>query len=151
MNDSIDGVIICLTSPSFCPKLRPKPESYKLTCSSNYGFNLDRSLFERLITSNLPSCMLQVQHRMRPEISQIIRRQTYPTLQDHASVRLLKSVRAVSRNVIFINHLEQEDRNQSTSPTDNQKTKSNSYESKMVVEIARYFLLQGCRYHYFFV
>jgi hypothetical protein len=53
-------------------QLRPKAETYKLTTVSGYGYNLDCSLFERLVLSGLPKASLNVQHRMRPSISQII-------------------------------------------------------------------------------
>lgn len=90
--------------------------------------------------------MLEVQHRMRPEISLIVRNQTYPTLKDHSSVLNYPSVRAVTKNIVFLDHSEEEDKNKATSPSDNHKTKRNQYESLMVVEIARYLLFQGCKF-----
>jgi superfamily I DNA and/or RNA helicase len=58
------------------------------------GFDLDVSLFERLVVScttahgPLPRVTLRVQHRMRPEISALIRQTVYPELLDHASTVL---------------------------------------------------------------
>lgn len=126
-------------------QLPPKAESYKLTCSSKIGYNIDISLFERLILSKtLPSTMLAVQHRMRPEFSEIIRMQTYPSLKDHHSVLNRPNVRGVTHNILFLNHHVKEDGKQSFD-FDHQKTKSNSYEASLVVELARFFLLQGCK------
>ncbi len=49
---------------------------------SGRGYNLDLSLFERLVEqSDFPVVTLQQQHRMRPEISQLIRAPIYPALQ----------------------------------------------------------------------
>jgi hypothetical protein len=67
-------------------QLRPKVENFELSIVSGRGYNLDCSLFERLILTGHTSVALQVQHRMRPSISALIRAQTYPNLQDHESV-----------------------------------------------------------------
>jgi len=124
-------------------QLRPKAETYKLTTASGHGFNLDCSLFERLVTSGLPTASLNVQHRMRPSISQIIRSQTYPTLKDHPSVEKYANVLGVKGNVIFIDHNCKEDAEVEKRGKNNQKTKSNFYEASLCVELVRFFLLQG--------
>ena len=49
-------------------QLRPKTTDYSLACN----YHLDISLFERLINNSFPSVTLEIQHRMRPEISKII-------------------------------------------------------------------------------
>ena len=125
-------------------QLRPKVESYQLATVSKGGYNLDCSLFERLVLSNLPSVKLDVQHRMRPEISDFIRKQTYPSLKDHPSVESFPDVKGVCSNVVFIDHEFQED-GESTSNDDivSMKTKANSPEAALCVEIVRYVLLQG--------
>lgn len=129
-------------------QLRPKAENYKLTCVSKHGYNLDCSLFERLVCSgSLPSTMLRVQHRMRPDISKMVRAQTYPDLKDHESVSKYPSIRGVSSNVVFIDHGVQEDSAKKRGrDIDNAKTKSNTHEAAVCVEIARFFLLQGCKF-----
>jgi hypothetical protein len=126
-------------------QLRPKAETFKLTAVSGHGFNLDCSLFERLVTSGLPTASLNVQHRMRPSISRIVRCQTYPTLKDHPSVEKYPDVRGVTGNVIFIDHNHKEDVQLEKRGQKNyiQKTKSNLYEASLCVELVRYFLLQG--------
>ena len=47
--------------------------------------NLDLSLFERMVNNKLPVKTLNVQHRMRPEISKYVR-PIYDMLDDHISV-----------------------------------------------------------------
>ncbi|GAX15209.1 hypothetical protein FisN_12Lh085 [Fistulifera solaris] len=123
-------------------QLRPKVENYSLSTVSGHGYDLDCSLFERLVLSNLPSATLNVQHRMRPEISQFIRSQTYPQLQDHSSVREFPHVKGVTQDVVFINHTVLED-GASAKDDDLGKTKSNTHEAELCVEIVRFFLLQG--------
>lgn len=51
-------------------QLRPKVDNYKLQAESGSGFDLDVSLFERLITqNNFKFVTLQSQRRMRPQFS----------------------------------------------------------------------------------
>lgn len=85
-------------------QLRPKVESYELTTVSGGGYQLDCSLFERLVLNKLPSATLGTQHRMRPEISEFVRTQTYPTLKDHESVQNFANIRGVISNAVFIDH-----------------------------------------------
>ena len=122
-------------------QLRPKVETYRLTDVAKKGYNLDQSLFERLVLSELPSVSLLVQHRMRPEISAFIRSQTYPHLLDHQSVLHHPNIKGVSGNVVFINHAVPEDG--ASQDEETLKTKSNTYEAEVCLEIVRYLLLQG--------
>ncbi|KAI2511976.1 Nfx1-type zinc finger-containing protein [Fragilaria crotonensis] len=124
-------------------QLRPKTETYNLTTSANKGYNLDRSLFERLVVSQLPATSLTIQRRMRPEISDFVRSQTYPDLVDHDAVFRRPNVRGVKLNVAFVDHDVPEDGH---SQVDNaSKTKANRYEAEFCIEIVRYLLLQGYR------
>lgn len=59
-------------------QLRPNPAVYDLSLH----FNLSMSMFERLIKNKVPHATLNIQRRMRPEISKIMNF-IYPTLQDH--------------------------------------------------------------------
>jgi hypothetical protein len=122
-------------------QLPPKVESYNLTTTSGCGYNLDCSLFERLVLSGRPSVALEVQHRMRPTISALIRDQTYPSLKDHGSVERYPDVKGVTEDVAFINHSFPEDGKDSDITT----TKSNRFEAELSVELVRFFLLQGYR------
>jgi len=47
---------------------------------------MDVSLFERKVKNGLPVKSLNIQHRMRPEISSFMRN-IYPQLEDHSSTR----------------------------------------------------------------
>ena len=129
-------------------QLRPKVESYDLTVTAGRGFNLDCSLFERLITtSKLPASMLLVQHRMRPEISQIIRMSTYPELQDYPGVSLHPHILGISKDILFFDHKELEGQSKhSNSALYQDRSKVNDYEARMSVELVRLLLLQGFKH-----
>jgi AAA domain len=94
-------------------QLRPKAEAYNLTVEARRGYDHNVSQFERLVTGEqpLPSVCLKVQHRMRPEISQLIRACTYPELQDHESVLNRPHLKGLKSgcSVVFINHTEPEE------------------------------------------
>ena len=124
-------------------QLRPKVENYRLTKVSGHGYDFDVSLFERMIMNGYPSAMLQVQHRMRPCISALIRQQTYPSLQDHKSVHKYPDVKGVTGNLFFVNHNYPEEGADDLDAT----TKSNKQEASFCVEIVRYLLLQGYKHH----
>ena len=64
-------------------QLKPSVSTYAL--AKNY--NLDVSLFERLINNGFEYVKLLEQHRMRPEISRIVKNEFYSDLQDHFSVQ----------------------------------------------------------------
>ena len=124
-------------------QLRPKVENYRLTKVSGHGYDFDVSLFERMILNGYPSAMLQVQHRMRPCISALIREQTYPSLRDHKSVHQYPGVKGVTGNLFFIDHNYPEEGADDPDAT----TKSNKQEASYCVEIVRYLLLQGYKHH----
>ena len=62
-------------------QLRPKVH-HDLSVEKGDGYDLNRSLFERLVLRNYPHQVLYQQHRMRPEISALVRQLTYPDLVD---------------------------------------------------------------------
>ncbi len=68
------------------------------------GFDLNRSLFERLVLKGYPHEQLKAQHRMRPEISRLIRRLTYPDLVDASKAQNRPDIRGLQDNVILIHH-----------------------------------------------
>ena len=80
-------------------QLRPNTAVYKLSTD----FNLNVSLFERLVRNGVEQVTLQKQRRMRPEISKLIS-PIYPKLQDHAKVQKYPSVKGVATNVFFLDH-----------------------------------------------
>lgn len=67
-------------------------------------YNLDISMFERLINNGFSREMLLVQRRMRPEISEVVRK-IYPDVVDHPSVTGRPNVRGMgTTNYFFFNH-----------------------------------------------
>ncbi|RKP19365.1 hypothetical protein ROZALSC1DRAFT_22345 [Rozella allomycis CSF55] len=62
-------------------QLRPKINLYNLSVESGNGHDLNKSLFERLVSNDYPHVCLDTQHRMRPEISECVRLLTYPELK----------------------------------------------------------------------
>ena len=84
-------------------QLKPNLSVYHL----GRDFGLDVSLFERMINNGIQCHTLDIQHRMRPEISSYLYH-IYPSLKDHSSVYNYPKIRGVSKSVIFINHHERE-------------------------------------------
>lgn len=118
-------------------QLRPKLECFELTVSSNGGHAFDRSLLERLIVGGMAHATLQVQHRMRPAISALIR-PTYPSLQDAPSTHGRPSIPGVRGNVVFLSHDHPE-----REAAGDLSRKINDHEVSMVAAIVEYLLRQG--------
>ncbi|KAF8321989.1 P-loop containing nucleoside triphosphate hydrolase protein [Cantharellus anzutake] len=120
-------------------QLRPKVNDYKLTVEKGEGYDLNRSLFERLVLKGYPHHTLQAQHRMRPEISRFVREMTYPNLLDAPKTSGRADVRGLQANVVFIDHHYPEDvQNQNED-----RSKANSFEADMVLRIVKYLGQQG--------
>ncbi|RUS87045.1 hypothetical protein EGW08_005198 [Elysia chlorotica] len=115
-------------------QLRPNPAVHRLKSECA----LDISLFERLINNSFRFDQLRYQHRMRQEISDLLKiRDLYPELQDHDKVKEYPDVRNVTTNVCFIQHHECDQRQEDTN------TFCNHYEAKFIVGLCEYLLLQG--------
>ncbi|CAG5132361.1 unnamed protein product [Candidula unifasciata] len=112
-------------------QLRPNPTVYQLA----KDFGLEISLFERLIKNNIPHVMLKEQHRMRPEISQIMRH-IYPDLKDHPSVIDFDNIQGVGKNIFFIQHEHIE------TCLDESMSKANTYEARFLVAFCKFLLHQ---------
>ena len=115
-------------------QLRPKPNDYHLATSCN----LEVSLFERLIRNKLPFATLEVQHRMRPEIAQLICPHIYPCIINAPNVQEYADIKGIRHNVFFIDHNVVEDHIsvELMSP-------SNEFEANFVVQLCRHFIMQG--------
>ncbi|XP_067947241.1 NFX1-type zinc finger-containing protein 1-like [Watersipora subatra] len=113
-------------------QLKPNPTVYDLAVK----YHLDLSLFERMVNNGLPVNTLNIQHRMRPEISKYIRGHVYDSLDDHPSVLERAAVKGMKSPVFFFNHDNPEKSDESTG------SKSNAFEAQLVVELARYLLQQ---------
>lgn len=85
-------------------QLKPNPAVYELAKK----YNMDLSLFERMLSNGLGCNMLDVQHRMRPEISSLIK-PIYPTLMDHPSMYERPKVTGIDKYVFFLAHNKPED------------------------------------------
>lgn len=125
-------------------QLRPKC-SYQLSVEQGDGFDLNRSLFERLVLKGFPHVTLTQQHRMRPEISSMIRHLTYPDLTDADSTLQRADLRGFRDNVIFVNHSHQEvELKNGRELYDGQtSSKQNEFEGQMILKCVRYLAQQG--------
>ncbi|KIM32087.1 hypothetical protein M408DRAFT_63388 [Serendipita vermifera MAFF 305830] len=132
-------------------QLRPKVNNYQLTVEKGEGYDLNRSLFERLVLKGYPHETLSQQHRMRPEISALVRHLTYPDLVDAAKTKGRADIRGLTSNLVFIHHSNPEDDLPEASHLDSpdetsaKSSKSNKFEVDMVLMILRYLGQQG--YH----
>ncbi|KAI0030556.1 P-loop containing nucleoside triphosphate hydrolase protein [Vararia minispora EC-137] len=129
-------------------QLRPKVNNYRLTLEKGEGFDLNVSLFERLVKAQYPHQMLKKQHRMRPDISALVRHVSYPDLVDADRTQGRPDLRGVRDNVVFINHSHPEDDMKGVVETRDGGTKpskQNTFEVQMVLKIVRYLTQQGYR------
>ncbi|KAG9689169.1 P-loop containing nucleoside triphosphate hydrolase protein, partial [Aureobasidium melanogenum] len=118
--------------------------NYDLSVEKGDGYDLNRSLFERLVLKGFPHQVLAQQHRMRPEISELVRRLTYPDLVDAPKTLNRPDLRGFSDNVIFVNHEEPEDTATEDPMTVNVRTsKRNTFEAEMAFKTVKYLLQQN--------
>lgn len=80
--------------------MRPTSSVYKLAKL----YNMDISLFERMINNNINCVTLNQQHRMRPDIANLIRPTIYKTLFDSDTVKQYPNVTGVNKNLYFLDH-----------------------------------------------
>ncbi|XP_064640121.1 NFX1-type zinc finger-containing protein 1-like [Lineus longissimus] len=113
-------------------QLRPSPAVYELAMH----YNLDISLFERMVKNELHLECLQYQHRMRPEISNLIKL-IYPDLRDHQNVLKYEDIKGVSTNMFFINHHMKEKEDLDS------RSHSNKHEAEYIARLCKHLLLQG--------
>ena len=113
-------------------QLRPNPTVHKLA----RDYNLEISLFERMVYNDLHLDCLKWQHRMRPEISRVMKT-IYPELQDHASVMSYPEVRGVGENIAFIEHDYPHEMDEDTLSC------LNVWEADYAVSLCEYLLKQG--------
>jgi superfamily I DNA and/or RNA helicase len=128
-------------------QLRPQINNYSLSLESQQGglYQLDRSQFERLSIgengkASIPIAQLNVQRRMRPEISTLIRTTLYKRLVDHGDIKNLPDVVGMRKNIFWYDHTNQED---SSRLEANQRSKSNIWEVNMTHALVRHIVRQG--------
>jgi hypothetical protein len=127
-------------------QLRPKVNNYSLTIENGSGYNLNQSLFERLVVAGVPHATLNMQHRMRPEISALVRTLTYPELGDASTTQSRPNVRGFQDNLIFVSHDRPElnaERIADRRDEGAKASKENQYEAEMVLKCVRYLGQQG--------
>lgn len=112
-------------------------------------YNLDLSLFERLLNNGQGARCLGIQHRMRPEIARLTKhfytaaneRQQLGLLpegiRDHERVLRYEEIKGVSSSLFFLNHKWPE------KSDDESRSHSNLYEAQMVAALCKYLTLQG--------
>ncbi|GAB5569115.1 NFX1-type zinc finger-containing protein 1 [Prionailurus iriomotensis] len=113
-------------------QLRPSANVYDLA----KNFNLEVSLFERLVKVNIPFVRLNYQHRMRPEIARLLTPYIYQDLENHPSVLKYEKIKGVASNLFFVEHNFPEQEIQEG------KSHQNQHEARFVVELCKYFLCQ---------
>ena len=125
-------------------------EEHQLTVDAG-NFDLNRSLFERLVLGGAAHCTLELQHRMRPEISQIARLMTYPELRD-GNVLGRPHVRGLAKDVVWIDHRVFEEGSTQggafavAAASDDplaSMSKRNAFEVSLTVAVVCYLLKQG--------
>ncbi|XP_023702624.1 NFX1-type zinc finger-containing protein 1 isoform X3 [Cryptotermes secundus] len=114
-------------------QLRPSTSVYRLAKE----YNLDVSLFERMLNNEMHCEVLKVQHRMRPEIARLIVPAIYPELLNHRTVTVFEEIHGVSKSLFFIHH----------SFPDEQVADSfshkNVHEADFILALCRHLILQG--------
>jgi hypothetical protein len=127
-------------------QLRPKVNNFALTVEKGDGFDLNMSLFERLILQGAPYTTLQKQHRMASQISIFPRMLTYPDLLDGPNTANRPTILGLQDRVVFINHGKQEESNSKMRDTLDQtapSSKTNLFEAEMLLRCIKYFAQQG--------
>ncbi|TGZ81583.1 P-loop containing nucleoside triphosphate hydrolase protein [Ascodesmis nigricans] len=130
-------------------QLRPQINTYDLSIESSQGkaHALDMSLFERLAVHGVsgykvPIAQLDVQRRMHPWISDLIRHTLYPQLVDHSSTPCHPYVAGIRSRLFWLDHKYEED---GASQTGIQKdtSKCNEWEANMCVALVQHLSRQG--------
>nr|CAD7200153.1 unnamed protein product [Timema douglasi] len=114
-------------------QLRPSNAVYKLARE----FKFDVSLFERMLNNGMHCKVLQLQHRMRPEIAELITPTIYPVLMNHSSVETYPDVKGMLKNVYFVKHNKPEAQDGESS------SHSNRHEADFLLALCWYLILQG--------
>ena len=114
-------------------QLRPKATVYEL--ARNY--NLEVSLFERMVMNSMDCKRLSIQHRMRPEIAALTKRIYDHEIIDHESVCHFRDINGVCHNLFFVDHFHPE------SLMGGLQSYSNHHEAEFLVALCNYLLLQG--------
>ncbi|KAI4140188.1 MAG: hypothetical protein L6R39_005902 [Caloplaca ligustica] len=128
-------------------QLRPQINNYELQHDNSRGkkYSLDISLFERLVTPQIgnlqvPLSTLNVQRRMHPSISELVRVPLYPDLQDHPSVLEYPEVDGMRDRLYWLDHQEKEDPRPAQAIS---LSRTNNFEVGMVAALVSHLVRQG--------
>lgn len=113
-------------------QLEPKPAVYELA----QKYHMSLSFFERMIRNGVPYHCLLKQHRMRPDIS-ILVKEIYPGLHDAENVGKYEHVGGVEKDIFFLNHDFKE------SYQDEGRSYENVFEAEFTTRMCEYLLYQG--------
>ncbi|KAJ8731576.1 hypothetical protein PYW07_004740 [Mythimna separata] len=113
-------------------QLRPTAAHYKLA----KDYNLEISLFERMIRNGVHARTLTTQRRMSPNFVELIVPTIYEKLNSHPSVRSYPDVRGVKNNLFFYNHDVFED----SEGMEDSWSHRNTFEARWCVALADYLL-----------
>ncbi|KAK3574831.1 hypothetical protein QTP86_018421, partial [Hemibagrus guttatus] len=113
-------------------QLRPSATVYELA----KNFNLEVSMFERLVKVGFPFVRLNYQHRMRPDIACLLTPHIYSELENHASVLAYENIKGVLTNLFFLDHKSHEEEIRDG------RSHQNLHEAHFVVDLCRYLLRQ---------
>ncbi|KAI1891040.1 hypothetical protein AGOR_G00159780 [Albula goreensis] len=115
-------------------QLRPSATVYELA----KNFNLEVSLFERLVKLDFPFVRLNYQqHRMRPEIARLLTPHIYSQLENHPSVLEYENIKGLLTNLFFVEHQFPEEEIQDG------RSHQNRHEALFLVALCRYLLCPG--------
>ncbi|PFX31407.1 NFX1-type zinc finger-containing protein 1 [Stylophora pistillata] len=114
-------------------QLRPKATVYELA----QKYNLEISLFERMVVNSMDCKQLNIQHRMRPEIAALTKRFYDHEILDHETVCKFEDIVGVSKNMFFVDHCQPESLN------GNLQSFSNPHEATFLKSLCKYLLQQG--------
>ncbi|XP_063071469.1 NFX1-type zinc finger-containing protein 1 isoform X2 [Engraulis encrasicolus] len=113
-------------------QLRPSATVYDLA----RNFNLEVSMFERLVNIEFPYVRLNYQHRMRPDIARLLTPHIYSELENHPSVLSYENVKGVLSNLFFVEHEAPEEE------IKDGRSHQNRHEAHFAVALCRYLLHQ---------
>lgn len=123
-------------------QLRPQINTYDLSLESNRGkaFRLDESMFERLVREKtLSPAQLNIQRRMRPGISTLVRNTLYEDLEDHPLTSEYPDVIGMRQNIFWLNHTYPE----AGANDSHTRSHSNDWEVNMTHGLVRHLVRQG--------
>ncbi|KAI0836843.1 P-loop containing nucleoside triphosphate hydrolase protein [Hypoxylon sp. FL0890] len=130
-------------------QLRPQIANYDLSVENTRGqqYSLDVSLFERLVQPSrptdlkLPFDMLEIQRRMHPSISGLIRETMYHTLQDAEEVNGYPEVMGMKKRLFWFDHDKPEAQWDPNNASITSRT--NDFEVHMVCALVSHLVRQG--------